>query len=481
MIAQALFLTGLYAVGVYLGLLFRKQVDLLFIILTGFLWGSLTWVLVSLVLLSVGLPYSFYLILPVLLVVVALAGVLHGKRGTLRLSQREWILTGASQVLFAGITFAAISSMWFFGTHDTIFVLIMSQIIAMTGFQAQWVIASPMAYGIYIPILQATDFHWNDEILLGVQASLGVTLLATMLYSGWRILKENGLNNRPALWLSITGALALASTPFMVFLSFYFQTNLATAVFLLAALFAAWMFMAKGETGWLWFAMAALLGFSLCRTETPVIGLVFLALLVSTGRLDYRLRLRAFTPYILIITVWTVRILFMDQNVYRHLAGVTGTAAIAGLQIAFLLFIILTKFKWIEGHIMRNLHWIMLGMFTMVLAGMFILKTERMLTGLKGMVGALFMWKGWWGASWMAAVPLLLPALFYKPTLNNRIFIFGIPLYFMFILGLNYSSVVPYYADWMDSANRMATHILPLMFLFLIVKYGSLFNTEKLN
>ena len=78
---------------------------------------------------------------------------------------------------------------------------------------------------------------------------------------------------------------------------------------------------------------------------------------------------------------------------------------------------------------------------------------------------------GWWGAAWLILLVLFMFAFLQPGFPYERLFSFGIPAFFMLLLALAFMRF-PFHLGWGDSANRMITHIMPVIFFYFLLKYG---------
>jgi hypothetical protein len=74
-----------------------------------------------------------------------------------------------------------------------------------------------------------------------------------------------------------------------------------------------------------------------------------------------------------------------------------------------------------------------------------------------------------WGITWLVFL-FLLGLSFIGPRLPfDELFFYGIPAFFSVLTALVYFRN-PYHTGWGDSANRMFTHILPIVVLYVLMK-----------
>jgi hypothetical protein len=113
---------------------------------------------------------------------------------------------------------------------------------------------------------------------------------------------------------------------------------------------------------------------------------------------------------------------------------------------------------------------LMIGGLLCVLGFMFVQKPLHMYSSLSS-IWQNMVFYGWWGATWLVLLILFMFALLQPSFLYEKLFSFGIPAFFMLLLVLG-GMRLPYHPGRGDSANRMITHILPVILFYFLLKYG---------
>ncbi len=219
--------------------------------------------------------------------------------------------------------------------------------------------------------------------------------------------------------------------------------------------------------------MAGFTGFGITRTENPLLLLLFLGLFLAISGTSWRQRTRIILPALTIVLGSLVVSLFIDTgSVDAGLSVQLPVAIIMGMiavYILFMLFIFISRTRWIEDKIIPNFH----KLLSIAVAAAFVLalviNPQNILTSMRSIFSATML-TGGWDAAWLTVVALLaLLLLYYRQYLVKQpVSILGLSLllYYLAILLMSLYRA-PYHPQWNDSANRMFTQLLPLFVLFV--------------
>lgn len=466
--SQVLFLIGLYGFGVYFGLLFKRQLPLVLIVITGFLWGALFWVLGGMTLLILTIPYTAASMSILFIILVIGISILHARNKTWQLSRRELIYISAFALVYLLILLLANQFNFSVASTDSIIYILTGRRIPYEGF-SQSVMVELADRGAFLPLLQSASVFLGDDYIYAAQPAFGLSLAGIYFYLSHRILGHLHSDKRLALTLSILSGLVLFSTYFVVFQTFYIHTNLICAVYLFLSVCGFWLASVEGEDSWMIVGMLALTGFSLARLESPVFALVFLVLLISYGKIPYRIRLVSILPYLISLIIWYFYLLRGVGDVDLTLDQ-TRILAIIGALAAVIFLVIFSEVNWIKRWVLPHLPKIMLGVLVLVVAFMVIQKPEHMYTSMKVTLKNVLE-SGRWGITWVVFALLFLISLFRPGFLREEYFFYGISSFLLLLLAISYFRV-PYRVGWGDSANRMLVHILPTISLYVMMRVG---------
>lgn len=470
MISQVLFLVGLYILGVLIGLLFKKHIPFIFICLTGFLWGALIWVFGGISFLIVSIPYSALNMLLFVMIVLISLSTIHIRQGMEYLTRNDFLWFVGVITAFIIVVSVASRYNYSIASYDSVAQVMLGRDIANHGF-TELTTESLASWGVFLPLVQSASVFLGDGYMYAAQPAFAFTLLITFLYLSQRVARQGFYGVYTATALALLATLTLASTYFMIFQVFYIHNGLISTTYLFVAIGTFWLALSERNNIWLIFAMMALMGFSISRTEAPLFALIFLALLVSSssGQISYRVRLTAILPYLIILAIWYLSLLRVMGS-GTDILDPTKALAVVGLLMAFGVLVGLSYYRWVEYYLLPALPMVMLGVFLAGLVFLFILKPIDMQTNLTAILQNMFD-SGRWGVTWHVLLGLLILGLI-RPRFNHeRLFSYGIPLFFALLLALGFMRL-PYRLGWGDSANRIITHIMPIVLLYTVIKFS---------
>jgi len=255
---------------------------------------------------------------------------------------------------------------------------------------------------------------------------------------------------------------------------FYIHNNLLSATYLFVAVGTFWLALRERNKAWFVFAVLALTAFSFLRTEALLFALIFLGLLVGTGKLAYRTRLYIVLPFLSVLLLWYLKLL-LTIGEGSMILGPGRIVVVLVILVCAMTGVGLSRFHTVE-RFLPVLPALILGSLLGILGLMFIQEPVHMYTSLVSVWQNLFFY-GWWGATWLIISVLFLFALLQPSFQYERLFSFGIPTFFMLLLTLSFMRF-PFHLGWGDSANRMMTHILPIIFFYFLLKYGPGFHAR---
>ena len=468
MIAQLLFLFALQGFGILFGLAFKKRIPLPFVCLSGLLWGGLFWVLAVMALLVLGLPFT-----PassgLLIGLLALGLVVwNALRGNFRLSAAELKWMVAFMALSALLFALAARFNFTFITPDSL-----AMILNGRAFSFSWsspTIQQELALrGVFVPALQSASVFLRVDYLSAFQPSCSVLFGGLFIYLSRAMLASLKPAKAAPFWLPILALAALLSLYVILLQLFYIHTNLLSGIFLMVSLACFWLGLKEDNPAWLVFASLSLLAFGLLRTEAPAFILIVLLVLFSYPRLRYVTRLAVCLPLALFFSGWYLY-LMTAMGAGTYILNPTNTLLVVVGMLAAAVLALVSGLGWVERIILPRLKWILWIGLAVGLAALALFDGGRASSRLETFVLNLFA-TGLWGWGWVAlaaaaALALAQPAMPYE-----GLFAASLPAVLLFIY-MVYTQAADYKFEWSDSANRMLTHVVPALFLYLTVKFG---------
>lgn len=466
MMQQAAFLAALHLLGALFMSLSGRGLPFAFSCLSGLVWGQGLCVATALLLIMTGLPYTAGSLFGSLGTLTVLLAIVHLVRRTL--SAQQWGGLILSTALVAAAAFAAGRYNFAVASFDSYAQMRLAQAFAVHGGIDSTVHSAIASWGVFLLLMQSTAIFLRLEYLWALGP---VNMLVFACTFGWlqaRCLRVLGTPARLSAALSVLTIAFVATTYFMLFNVFYIHNSLLSMVYLSVGVVSLWMFFASRQTAWLLPGTICLICVALLRIEAPLVGLIFAAILVAGRDVSYRARLLVAVSYSAALLVWYGVLLSIigkgteiltPHRAYVIMAAIAAFAAVTAAS------------RW--SHVARLMRWVpmtVLVTLSAAVAASAIAKPEHTSKSIQALFRNLVE-TGNWGHAWGIIGVGLLIALALPRLPHGQLFSIGLPSYAFMIVGMGMFRV-PYRIGWGDSGNRMLTHIVPLVVLFLAMKAG---------
>jgi len=453
----AIFYTAIHILGIICLLPLSRKIPVWFISSTGFIWGILLWGACSLISALIGLPFTLWAVMLLVMPVIATSLYFLIIKKTYKLGNIGWIMIGTSTVIIAGLALALTKTSYVYATSDSFNYIYHGKILANSG-MVPWAINNFTKLGAFSSVLQMTSAILPGQYLSGYQTILGVNLLAVLFVS----MTTQAKRALPIVWamtLSGTLILTMMSTIFLEQL-FYIHNNLPAALLLFLAIYLFWQYYQSDEPAWLFLGLIAITGFSFTRIEGPLYVIAFLVLIISIKPQPYRRILLLVLPYTAVTGAWHGFLYtnaaqnkqLSQTNLLLIISAIIGLAALALLS------------KWLSPLmplIPRALIFILFGALILSV----VLEPDHMVQSIthfwQNLLNVYF-----WGWSWIAAIIVIPLLLTNQKTQESRLLLFVITAYILIVLLLALARI-PYRLGKTDSANRLMFQILPLCYFAL--------------
>jgi hypothetical protein len=452
--------------GVYFGLLFKRNLPFVFIVITGYLWGALIWVVGGTLIQILKIPYTAASMASLFVFLVLGISVVHVRNKTWKLSRQESIYLLPFTLCFILVMVLASHYNYSIASPDSAVMIATGRRFAFEGFSSA-IIEELSLRGVFLPQLQSASVFLGDDYLFAAQPAFGYTFVLAYFYLSQRILGQLGLSKRQALVFTLLATLTLFTTYFIAFQFFYIHTNLISAAYLFVSISGFWLASVEGNEDWMNVGVLALLGFSLARTEAPLFALLFLILVISAGRVSFRIRFKTILPYLSSLIFWYLY-LYWRMGEGTYILNPERTLLVIGSLVALALLVLLSEVKVIMRYLLPHLPRIMLGVLVLLLIFMVIQKPDHFRISIYASIFNILE-TGEWGLTWLVFTFLFFVSLTGPRVPGEELFFYGILAFFAILLAIVYFRV-PYHASWGDSANRMFTHILPIVVLYVLMK-----------
>ncbi len=430
----------------------------------GFPIGLAVTVLLALPILLVGLPGAFWLLMALMVAVFAAAAIRAARRG---IDRRAIVIACWWTAIFAVACPAITHFNLSFTSIDSHRLLVLGMVVANDGALDPRVFAQMDRWGVFHVIAHSLVGFARRDYLYALPFALGVTFIPVFALALSHALGTVGASiPRRSLLVGLVTA-SLFTIGMVDHHMLYIHTNLGSAVYLFGFVVLFWIAEIERDTSWLPLAFISLIAFALQRPETPMVAVLFLALIVSQSELSPRGIRIGLVVFTVIVAGWFELI---ASHVSADSLKITPTRvrAVVALLVAFLLWSLASR-RPLLRRIDRFMPAIVAAGGAVAIAAAFATRPELMLLSVEHWVSNLLE-QPLWGWSWAILPVLILFSLLVEPPRFRQAFAVGIPVSLAFVLLLSYYVGRPYRIGLGDSANRMTIHFLPLICFYLAIK-----------
>lgn len=469
---QAAFLFALHLVGIAVNLSFRKWLPMPVLVLSAFPFGLSIWVLVAALFAMLGLPFKAApMMLSLLLVGVTVSAINIRQSG---IARRDQLLTAAYSLLF--LLAIGIAETWNFTvlSYDSFKLIEISRIMAQDG-GLLFVGPELSSWGFFVIGAHGAAAALGLEYFHALQPVFAFSFVAIFFYFSYFCLRTVGCSLWGAVILASAITLALFSTYFMFFQFFYIHNSFPSACYLFIAVVSLWLGLDRKNDGWFYFSILPLLSFALLRTEGPLIMALFLFLAFTRTGIAMRTARAVLLPMALAIFIWYVFLISIIETGSDILTP-TRAVAVIGPLLVFSLIRSIVSDRLLQLVQLRA-SVVFVVMLVMVAVTLTIIKSEHMLSSLEVMTLNMH-YAGRWGWTWHVAGALFLVGLIRPRFAHCDFMLLGILAFLLTVYILVFLRP-PYRLGWGDSANRILTHILPIIFLYDALRISSRETTPE--
>jgi hypothetical protein len=317
---------------------------------------------------------------------------------------------------------------------------------------------------IGLPSLHTLSELTDRRYMASIAPLFGVSGLGLFTWLAWRF--TQGSETRRRMWLIVGAVLFLGSTNRLVYDSFYINSHIQMAVFLLIAVAGSWLAVTTDKPGWAWPAGLALAATLLMRPEAPlVVAVVLVAVAASRARWPERWAMTL--PSVVVMALWYGIALWQHANFGNRIAL---TAPVFGSLVAvFGATGVTIAGGWAQARsVVRHFDLIALAGLALLVAGYGVRSPDVVVGSIKATFRNLT-YDGMWMLTWVAALGLLAVALLVQRVPDSRLW--TVPI---LGFGLLYW-LLPLIRDgaWRvgtgDSGNRILAHIIAVVVVFLVL------------
>jgi hypothetical protein len=326
------------------------------------------------------------------------------------------------------------------------------------AFMSEWGVFQVVAQTL--SLLTAQDFLYASPVVLGVSFA---ALFAVVL---WHALGTRGVSARWRAGGTALVTATLLAIPMVDYHVLYLHTNFGSAIYLFVFCTMFWFAEVEDEPSYVPIALIALTAFALHRTENPAVAILFLALVVAPSRQPRRVVGPWLAGLVVVTGLWLV-------HLSGHIAG--GSALLTPMRCRVVAAGLVAAFAWWLASsrpriaaINRRLPHALAILVAVALVAMFATNAGHMAK--QGKVFAQNLRDvPYWAHAWYGMGALAVIALAFPPPPHRQAFAIGIPVFFAWVLAMAYGGH-GYRLGTGDSANRMAIHVVPMIFWYLGLK-----------
>lgn len=421
--------------------------------------GYLLMALVSLLVLETLDPGA---VLIVSLGVSVLLAVVQMIRRGIRREELAWMLAGAGLALITVLV-----ARYFHLTRltpDSLRYLLASNDLVLPGGLAEMNRTDLMTRQIGLPALHSLSDLVGRRYLASLGPLFGAFGFALFVWLAVEMTRE-GTNRRRRMLLVGAAILFLASSNRLVYDSFYINTHIQMAAYVLIAVAGAWLAV-SGRSRWSIPAGLALGVALLFRPEAPLVVAIVLVT-IAASRASLKVRLALSLPAAVMVGVW------YGLGLWRYAAGgdeISVTAPVFGSMVAVGLAVVLCLVT-VSSRVRLWGRWLdVVGLGGLALLLLFYIATDPVVfgTSVEATIRNLAR-DGFWLLTWVAAIGLLVVALVVETIPDGRLWTVPILGFAILYWALPYIREGAWRVGAGDSGNRILAHYLAVTVLFLIL------------
>ncbi len=456
-INQAIFIFALEVYGLIIMMCFNRYLSKLKIVMLSFIVGTLLWCLASVVVVCVGIAFTWYwTVIVCLIFAIALYFMLKLKMP----NRQEIIFYTKSLGLYISIAFFFAALCVFRFSYDSYMYVNTGMKIAKLGFLSEGLIEIVSGFSLFTPMLYSPAVFFGYDFSQGVNLLLNTQFTVFIGYAVYSNLKE-----RTSLKISVmSGALAvlaLISSNIYLELMYWPMSNMLTAMTLFGIIYFSHKAIIDNSKANM--ILSAIFGmcFVLIRSENMLlyICIMFLVSLSNVNKKHLSLHILSAA---LALALWYFKFFAVAGLNFSEGAFLTVARAVQlmSLFIAFIVYVMFfskTKFALRKRKMLEGTFFIaMIG--AIVLLG--ILKPDFFAINMEATIVNVF-YDGSWAGALITLSALYLMKLYFEKKIDyydKSIFIFILFYIIIFLL-----RAMPLRIGFGDSGSRYFAHILPIV------------------
>ncbi len=315
-----------------------------------------------------------------------------------------------------------------------------------------------------LPSLQALAQLTDRRYLASLSPAFGVSGLGFLTWLSWHA--SAPLAHRRRLLTVGAAVLFLGASNRLVYDSFYINTHIQMATYLLIAVASIWLAARDRCAAWALPAGVALAATLLFRPEAPLVAAIVLVGMAAS-RVNWTVRLVTLLPILVVTGLWHGVILWNHANRGNAIsltAPVFGSLAALSLAAVAVAAGGSARLQPLSGHLDKVLYVALIGLLAILGQGRSGILYEAATATVLNLS-----YYGMWLLTWpvtllLVVIALLLPRFREAKVWTVPIIGFGLLFWLLPLLRDG-----PYRVGTGDSGNRLIAHILPVVVAFLVM------------
>ena len=306
MINQFIFLFFLEVLGLSFMVLFKKNLDRVYLYLLSFPMGVSLWVFLIMIFLCTGLPLYRWAVLTASFLMLGAFFLMDLRKKAF--SREERIPLVMLLLSFAVVSFIFLSLNYSFFTNDSWGLIAGGRTIAHSTRLPARLLAEQ---GIFSLILHSAGSLWRFDYLYALYPMITLFLVLFFAYGLYAPFEEKRISLNRHLAFSGLAALFLLSTFFILLNSTYIHSNLLFGFYIFIAVFGLWKRLRGDHSAWLVISILALLSSVFTRVEGPLVALIPVILLISARELSLKDKGIYVLAVTLAVSAWFLKLFFV--------------------------------------------------------------------------------------------------------------------------------------------------------------------------
>ncbi len=465
-INQALFIFALEVYGLLVMMCFNKSMKKLTIVMLSFIVGTLLWCLASVVVVCIGIPFTWYWVVIIcILFLVALYLLLRPTK----LIKEDFIFYSKTLVLYISIAlfFAALCVFRF--SYDSYMYVNTGMKIAKLGYLPNELIDIVSGFPLFTPMMFAPAVFFNYDFSQGVNLLINTQFTLFIGYVVYDYLKTK-TTVKVAIIAGILSVITLVSSNIYFEMIYWPLSNMLTAMTLFGLIyFTNQSFNRDAKHNMI---LSAIFGmcFVLVRSENMLlyICIMFIVSLKDVNKRHLSLHIISAA---VALSLWYMRFFIVaglnfEEGAFLTIDRAIKLIALFAMFIIYALFISKSKFVSTKKKLIEKLFFVAMALVIILLG---ILKPDFFMTNLEATLVNVF-----YDGSWAGALLIIASLYFIKLAYEKKIdyydkIIFIFILFYAIIFLLR---AMPLRIGFGDSGNRYFAHILPIMVYTIFTTLG---------